>query len=112
MCKAVDPQGEDDREELWGHAFSASSISAISKRLDKSLKAFTLRPLQEPVAHLIPTPPLREGTLVSIIMSQAVLIAVGIDWTRGARTWPWVDGQSREVLALEGLPRLAERARP
>ncbi|ESY42084.1 hypothetical protein X747_15220 [Mesorhizobium sp. LNJC384A00] len=31
-------------EELCGHAFSASSISAINKRLDESLKAFAERP--------------------------------------------------------------------
>ena len=31
-------------EELCGHAFSASSLSAINKRLDDSLKAFAERP--------------------------------------------------------------------
>jgi putative transposase len=40
-------------EELCGHAFSASSISAINKRLDESLKAFAERPLQEPFPYLI-----------------------------------------------------------
>mgnify|MGYP003287035570 CR=1 FL=1 len=40
-------------EELCGHAFSASSISAINKRLDESLAAFARRPLQEPFAYLI-----------------------------------------------------------
>jgi transposase-like protein len=30
-------------EELVGHAFSASAISAINKRLDASLKAFCER---------------------------------------------------------------------
>ena len=35
-------------EELCGHAFSASSISAINKRLDDSLAAFAERPLLEP----------------------------------------------------------------
>lgn len=35
-------------EELCGHAFSASAISAINKRLDESLKAFAERPLAEP----------------------------------------------------------------
>ncbi len=32
-------------EELCGHAFSASAISAINKRLDESLDAFANRPL-------------------------------------------------------------------
>src|SRR6201990_1720218 len=38
-------------EELCGHAFSASSISAINKRLDESLKAFAERPLHEPFPY-------------------------------------------------------------
>src|SRR5207245_2875220 len=35
-------------EELCGHSFSASSISAINRRLDDSLAQFTGRPLAEP----------------------------------------------------------------
>ena len=35
-------------EEPWGHAFSASAVSAINKRLDESLDAFARRPLAEP----------------------------------------------------------------
>ena len=46
-------------EELCGHAFSASSISAINKRLDESLKAFAGRPLQEPFAYSSSTPATR-----------------------------------------------------
>src|SRR5271167_3120960 len=40
-------------EELCGHAFSASAISAINKRLDESLEAFATRPLEEHFAYLI-----------------------------------------------------------
>ncbi len=43
-------------EELCGHAFSASSISAISainKRLDESLKVFAKRPLCELFPYFI-----------------------------------------------------------
>jgi hypothetical protein len=40
-------------EELCGHAFSASSISAINKHLDESLKAFAERPLHEPFPYLV-----------------------------------------------------------
>ena len=40
-------------EELCGHAFSASAISAINKRLDESLDAFARRPLAEPFPYLI-----------------------------------------------------------
>jgi putative transposase len=77
-------------EELCGHAFSASSISAINKRLDESLRAFAERPLGEPFPYLILDAryeKVREG---GVVMSQAVLIAVGVDW----------DGR-RQILAVE-----------
>src|SRR5215217_5133761 len=77
-------------EELCGHAFSASAISAINKRLDDSLTAFARRPLAEPFPYLILDAryeKVREG---GIVVSQAVLIAVGIDW----------DGR-RQILAVE-----------
>src|SRR5215210_2887386 len=77
-------------EELCGHSFSASAISAINKRLDESLAAFAQRPLTEPFPSLILDAryeKVREG---GIVTSQAVLIAVGIDW----------DGW-RQILAVE-----------
>ena len=40
-------------EELCGHSFSASAISAINKRLDASLAAFARRRLEEPFPYLI-----------------------------------------------------------
>ena len=40
-------------EELVGHAFSASALSAINKRLDASLQAFCERKLKEPYPYLI-----------------------------------------------------------
>ncbi|MER9210424.1 transposase, partial [Mesorhizobium sp. M0771] len=66
-------------EELCGHAFSASSISAINKRLDESLKAFAERP-QEPFPYLILDARYEKVREAGVVMSQAVLIAVGIDW--------------------------------
>jgi transposase-like protein len=77
-------------EELCGHSFSASAISAINKRLDESLAQFARRRLEEPFPYLILDAryeKVREGGLVT---SQAVLIAVGIDW----------DGR-RQILAVE-----------
>ena len=77
-------------EELCGHAVSASAISAINKRLDESLAAFANRPLAEPFAYLILDAryeKVREGGIVN---SQAVMVAVGIDW----------DGR-RQILAVE-----------
>lgn len=77
-------------EELCGHSVSASAISAINKRLDASLAAFAGRQLAEPFPYLILDAryeKVREGGIVS---SQAVLIAIGIDW----------DGR-RQILAVE-----------
>ncbi len=77
-------------EELCGHAVSASAISAINTRLDESLAAFANRPLAEPFAYLILDAryeKVREGGIVG---SQAVMVAVGIDW----------DGR-RQILAVE-----------
>jgi putative transposase len=77
-------------EELCGHAFSASAISAINQRLDESLDAFARRPLAEPFPYLILDAryeKVREG---GVVVSQAVLIAIGIDW----------DGR-RQILAVE-----------
>src|SRR3546814_7033610 len=39
-------------EELCSHAFSASTISAINKKLDGSLAAFAQRRLDEPFPYL------------------------------------------------------------
>jgi len=67
-------------EELCGHEFSASAISSIVKRLDSSLKAFCERRLTEAYPYLILDARyerVREG---GVIESQAVLIAVAVDW--------------------------------
>ena len=77
-------------EELVGHAFSASAISAINKRLDASLKAFCKRKLKEPFPYLILDARYERVREDGIIASQAVLIAIGVDW----------EGR-RQVLAVE-----------
>ena len=77
-------------EELCGHSVSASTISRINKRLDKSLTAFATRELDEPMPYLIVDAryeKVREG---GVIRSQAVLIAIGINW----------DGR-RQILGVE-----------
>jgi transposase-like protein len=40
-------------EELWGHTFSASTISQINKGLDGALARFANRPLEEAYPYLI-----------------------------------------------------------
>ena len=60
-------------EELCGHAFSASAISAINKRLDESLGAFAellRRVLVAPVAH----PQIHPGG----VNSDLLLLIVGM----------------------------------
>jgi transposase-like protein len=77
-------------EELCGHEFSASSISAITARLDGQLEEFSRRPLIEAFPYLVVDARyerVREG---GVIVSRAVLIALGIDW----------EGR-RQVLAVE-----------
>ncbi len=77
-------------EELCGHSFSASAISSINKKMDQALAEFAGRRLEEDFPYLILDARyerVREGGVIS---SQAVLIAIGIDW----------EGR-RQVLAVE-----------
>src|SRR6202048_1213311 len=85
-------------EELCGHSFSASSISAINRRLDESLAQFADRPLAEAFPYLILDARYERVREAGVITSQAVLIAIGIDW----------DGR-RQVLAV-GPPNRGGRA--
>jgi putative transposase len=96
-------------ETLCGHSFSASSISQINKGLDGSLKAFAERRLAEAYPYLILDARyerVREG---GVIASQAVLVAIGVDW-EGRRQVLAVDLANREsrsswrdfLLALKG----------
>src|SRR5256885_10881345 len=77
-------------EELCGHSFSASSISAMNQRLDDGLAQFAGRPLAEAFPYLILDARYERVREAGVIASQAVLIAIGIDW----------DGR-RQVLAGE-----------
>jgi len=67
-------------EELCGHGFSASTVSAIVRKLDDSLAEFARRRLEQPFPYLIVDAryeKVREGGSVG---SQAVLVAVAVDW--------------------------------
>jgi putative transposase len=82
-------------EALCGHSFSASSISAINKSLDESLRAFSERRLLDAYPYLILDARyerIREG---GVITSQAVLVAVAVDW-EGRRQILAVDLANRE----------------
>ena len=96
-------------EELCGHSFSASSISAINQRLDEALAQFAGRPLAEPFPYLIVDARYERVREAGVISSQAVLIAIGVDWD-GRRQVLVVELASREsrsswrdfLLALRG----------
>lgn len=82
-------------EELCGHAFSASSISAITKTLDDQLQAFASRQLEEEYPYLILDARYERIRINGSIRSQAVLIAIGINWD-GRRCILGVELASRE----------------
>ena len=77
-------------EELCGHSFSASSISAIVKRLDEQLEQFARRSLEDAYPYLILDARYEKVRDCGAIRSRAVMIAIGIDW----------EGR-RQVLAVE-----------
>jgi putative transposase len=77
-------------EELCGHSFSASSISAINKKLDASLAQFARRRLTEAFPYLILDARYEKAREAGVIAGQAVLVAIGVDW----------DGR-RQVLGVE-----------
>jgi putative transposase len=81
-------------EELCGHSFSASSISAINKGLDESLARFAQRHLDEAYPYLIVDARYEKVRESGVIRSMAVLVAIGINW----------EGQ-RQVLAVETANR-------
>ena len=82
-------------EELCGHSVSASTISRINKRLDKTLSAFAERELDEPMPYLILDARYEKVRENGVIRSQAVLIAIGIGWD-GRRHILGVELASRE----------------
>jgi putative transposase len=85
-------------EELCGHEFSASTISATVKRLDDSLKRFAERPLDEPYPYLILDARYEKVRIDGVIRSQAVMIAIGIDW-EGRRQILGVELMARESVS-------------
>jgi len=97
-------------EELCGHEFSASSISTITARLDQQLEQFSRRKLEVEFPYMILDARyerVREG---GVIVSRAILIALGIDW-EGRRQVLAVEYANRESQSSwrEFLVQLKER---
>ena len=97
-------------EELCGHSFSASSISAINKGLDEALAKFAQRPLDETYPYLILDARYERIRDNGVIAHQAVLIAIGINW-EGKRQVLAVEMANRESQSnwKDFLLRLKER---
>jgi len=77
-------------EELCGHEVSASTISRLNQGLDEELEKFARRRLEESYPYLILDARYEKVREDGVIRSQAVLIAIGVDW----------EGR-RNVLAVE-----------
>jgi len=77
-------------EELCGCSFSAGTVSGLNQRLDENLEKFASRRLEEACPYLILDARYEKVRVDGIVRSQAVLVALGINW----------DGR-REVLAVE-----------
>lgn len=77
-------------EELCGHEVSAATVSRMNQTLDAELEKFAKRPLEEAYPYLILDARYEKVRVDGVIRSQAVLIAIAVDW----------EGR-RNVLAVE-----------
>jgi transposase-like protein len=66
-------------EELCGHEFSASAVSAVAKRLDAELQAVMERPLQEAFPYVYVDARYERVREAGVVRSRAVLVAIGVD---------------------------------
>jgi transposase-like protein len=85
-------------EELCGHEFSASTISRMNQTLDKELEQFANRRLEDAYPYLILDARYEKVREHGVIRSQAVLIAIGIDW-EGRRCVLAVELANRESIS-------------
>jgi putative transposase len=85
-------------EELCGHEFSASTISRMNQGLDEELEKFASRQLEDPYPYLILDARYEKVREDAVIRSQAVLIAVGVDW-EGRRNILAVELANRESVS-------------
>ena len=82
-------------EELCGHSFSASTVSEMNQKLDEELGKFAQRDLEEEYPYLILDARYEKVREDGVIRSQAVLIAIGINW-EGRRCVLGVEVANRE----------------
>ncbi len=84
-------------EELCGHEFSAATVSRMNQSLDTELEKFAQRRLEEPYPYVILDARYEKVREDGVIRSQAVLIAIGVDW-EGRRNVLAVELANRESL--------------
>jgi putative transposase len=82
-------------EELCGHEFSSATISRMVQSLDEELQKFAQRRLEEPYPYLILDARYEKVREDGAVRSQAVLIAIGINW-EGRRCVLGVELANRE----------------
>lgn len=97
-------------EELCGHEFSAGAISAVNARMDVELERFARRALTEPMAYLILDARYEKVRETGVVGSQAVLVALGVDF-EGHRQVLAVEMANRESVSAwrDFLVRLKDR---
>jgi len=85
-------------EELCGHEFSSATISRIVQKLDQELAQFAQRRLEEPYPYVVLDARYEKVREDGAVRSQAVLIAIGINW-EGRRSVLAVELASRESVS-------------
>jgi putative transposase len=97
-------------EELCGQEFSSATISRIVAALDEELERFSRRRLEEDYPYLVLDARYEKVREDGAVRSQAVLIAIGIDW-EGRRNVLAVELANRESASSwkEFLTALRER---
>ena len=97
-------------EQLCGQSFSASTVSRLNKLLDKDLKLFAERSLEEEYPYLVLDARYEKVRENHVVRSRAVLVAIGINW-EGRRCVLAVELANRESASSwkDFLQRLKQR---
>ena len=96
-------------EELCGHEFSASAISAINKRLDEELHSFMDRSLEEEFAYLILDARYEKVREAGVIRSRAGTGSPGSGLGRSTASPSRRVGESGECDQLERVSAEAQK---
>src|ERR671935_2992661 len=89
-------------EELCGHEFSSATISRIVQKLDQELAQFAQRRLEEPYPYLILDARYEKVREEGAVRSQAVLVAIGINWEGRRNILAGVVANRGRTSSLEG----------